>query len=201
MSAKAFAIRPARAADVPAICAIYRREVLERAATFELTPPDEAEMLARMRGIQDGGFPYLAAEMRTGGTGEEGGTMGGTGGTGEFAGYAYAAPFRSRPAYRFAVEDSIYIAPAFQRRGIGLALLTALMTECERLGFRQMTAVISDPENCGSVRFHERAGFRQAGVLENIGWKFDRWIDAVLMTKALGPGASSPPEEIRRTDC
>ena len=184
MSAKAFAIRPARAADVPAICAIYRREVLERAATFELTPPDEAEMTARMRGTLDGGFPYLAAEAE-----------------GAVAGYAYAAAFRSRPAYRFAVEDSIYIAPAFQRRGIGLALLTALMTECERRGFRQMTAVISDPENCGSVRFHERAGFRQAGVLENVGWKFGRWIDAVLMTRALGAGASTPPEEIRKGAC
>ena len=102
--------------------------------------------------------------------------------------------FAPVPAYRFAVEDSIYVAPEFQRRGIGLALLQALLAECERRGFRQMMAVISDPENGGSARFHQKAGFRRVGVLENVGWKFGRWIDAMVATRPLGPGGSAPPE-------
>ena len=170
-------VRPANEGDIPAICAIYKWEVLNRAATFELSPPDEAEMLARMREILAGGFPYLAAESQ-----------------GKIAGYAYAAPFRSRPAYRFTVEDSIYVAPEFQRRGIGLALLRALLDECERRGFRQMMAVISDPENGGSAGFHQKAGFRRVGMLENVGWKFGRWIDAMVATRPLGPGGATPPE-------
>ena len=171
-------VRPASEEDIPAICAIYKWEVLNRAATFELSPPDQAEMLARMREILAGGFPYLAAEIQ-----------------GKTAGYAYAAPFRSRSAYRFTVENSIYVAPEFQRRGIGLALLRALLTECERRGFRQMMAVISDPENGGSEKFHQKAGFRQVGVLENVGWKFGRWIDAVVATRPLGLGGSAPPKD------
>ena len=186
MSAGEVVIRPADEGDIPAICAIYRWEVLNRAATFELSPPDEAEMLSRMRDILAGGFPYLAAESR--GADKDNARR-------ILAGYAYASPFRSRLAYRFTVEDSIYVSPDFQRRGVGLALLRALLTECERRGFRQMMAVISDPENGGSAGFHRKAGFQKVGTLENVGWKFGRWISAVVATRPLGPGAKTPPEE------
>ena len=183
MSGRGLEIRAATEADIPAICAIYRREVLERAATFELTPPDEAEMLSRMRRIRAAGLPYLAALARN----EKGG------GAAVLAGYAYASLFRARAAYRFTAEDSIYVSPDFQRRGIGRALLLALLTECERLGFRQITAVISDPENGDSVRFHERAGFRRAGLLRGVGWKFGRWVNVEIMIRPLGPGVDAPP--------
>lgn len=179
MSADAIVIRPAAAADIPAIAAIYEWEVRHRAATFELTPPDAAEMLARFNAVAAAGLPYLAAEC----DGEK------------TAGFAYAAPFRTRAAYRFTAEDSVYVARAHQRRGVGAALLARLAAECESAGIRQLAAVISDPDNnAGSLRLHERAGFQRVGLLPRVGWKFERWIDAVIVMRPLGRGGDAPPE-------
>ena len=145
-------------------------------ASFELEPPDEAEMGRRMRALLDGGFPYLAAEAE-----------------GELLGYAYAGPYRTRPAYRFTVEDSIYIEPHAQRRGVGRALLDRLIVESEARGFRQMIAVIGDSAQAASIELHRAAGFRMVGTFENVGFKFGRWLDSVLMQRALGPGATTIP--------
>ncbi len=138
----AFTIRPATPADIPAITDIYAIEVREKTATFELTPPDNAEMTRRFSDIAGKGFPYLVAE--------QGGVI---------AGYAYSAPYRTRPAYRFTVENSIYLARAYQRQGIGSALLNELIAQCEQLGFRQIIAVIGDSANAASIALHARAGF------------------------------------------
>ena len=145
-------------------------------ASFELEPPDEAEMARRMTALLDDGFPYLAAEI--------GGTL---------AGYAYAGPYRPRRAYRFSVEDSIYVDPAAQRKGVGRALLTRLIEEAERRGFRQMIAVIGDSAQNPSIEIHRALGFRMIGAVENVGFKFDRWLDSVLMQRAIGPGATTKP--------
>jgi len=169
-------IRPATPADIPAITRIYEHAVRHGTASFELEPPDEAEMGARMRALLDGGFPYLAAENG-----------------GEMLGYAYAGYYRTRPAYRFTVEDSIYVAPRAQRRGIGRALLDALIVESEGRGFRQMLAVIGDSANASSIELHRAAGFRMVGAFENVGFKFGRWLDSVMMQRALGEGASTKP--------
>ena len=125
----------------------------------------------------DGGFPYLAAES-----------------DGALLGYAYAGLYRTRPAYRFSVEDSIYIDPKAQRRGVGKALLARLIVESERRGFRQMIAVIGDSAQTASIELHRTAGFRLIGTIENVGFKFDRWIDSVLMQRALGEGAATKPK-------
>lgn len=178
MSGEEIVLRPATEADIPAICAIYEWEVLNRAATFELSPPDEAQMLERLRGVRATGLPYLAADCG-----------------GKTAGFAYAAPFRTRAAYRFTAEDSVYVSREHQRRGIGAALLAQLLEESGRAGIRHMTAVISDPENnAGSLRLHQRAGFSRAGHLPRVGWKFGRWIDAVIVMRPVGAGGESPPE-------
>ena len=178
MSGEEIVLRPALESDIAAIAAIYEWEVLNRAATFELTPPDAAEMLGRMRGVRESGLPYLAAECG-----------------GELAGFAYAAPFRTRLGYRFTAEDSVYVSRAHQRRGAGLLLLGRLLEESERVGIRRMTAVISDPDNnVGSLRLHERLGFVRAGHLPRVGWKFGRWIDAVIVMRPVGEGGDSPPE-------
>ena len=169
-------IRPATPADIPAITRIYEHAVRHGTASFELEPPDEAEMGARMRALLDGGFPYLAAENG-----------------GEMLGYAYAGYYRTRPAYRFTVEDSIYVAPRAQRRGIGRALLDALIVESEGRGFRQMLAVIGDSANASSIELHRAAGFRMVGAFENVGFKFGRWLDSVMMQRDLGPGATTIP--------
>jgi L-amino acid N-acyltransferase YncA len=169
-------IRPANPADIPAITRIYAHAVQHGTASFELDSPDEAEMTRRMTALLDGGFPYLAAN--------EGG---------ELLGYAYAGPYRTRPAYRFTVEDSIYIAPQSQRRGVGRALLDALIAESEKRGFRQMLAVIGDSAQTASIELHRAAGFRMVGTFENVGYKFGRWLDSVLMQRALGPGATRDP--------
>jgi phosphinothricin acetyltransferase len=145
-------------------------------ASFELEAPDEAEMLRRMRALVDDGFPYIAAEV-----------------DGLLAGYAYAGPYRPRRAYRFSVEDSIYIDPGAQRRGVGRALLAHLIEACERRGFRQMVAVIGDSAQTPSIELHRAAGFRMVGAVENVGYKFDRWLDSVVMQRALGPGATTQP--------
>jgi len=168
-------IRAATPADIPGITRIYAHAVMHGTATFELEPPDEAEMARRMTALLEGGFPYLAAEIG-----------------GALAGYAYANHYRTRPAYRFTVEDSIYIDPTAQRRGVGRALLTQLIQDCERRGFRQMVAVIGDSAQHASIEIHRALGFRPAGNFQNIGYKFGRWLDTVLMQRELGPGATKP---------
>jgi len=169
-------IRPATLADIPAITRIYADAVTHGTASFELEAPDEVEMTRRMEALLDGGFPYLAAVSGS-----------------ELLGYAYAGYYRTRPAYRFTVEDSIYIAPQAQRRGVGRALLERLIAECEQRGFRQMLAVIGDSANAPSIELHRAAGFRMIGTFEHVGYKFGRWLDSVMMQRALGEGSASGP--------
>lgn len=168
-------IRPAAFADIPAITRIYAHAVKTGTASFELEPPDEAEMAARMKAVLDGKFPYFVAEVE-----------------GKVAGYAYASLYRTRPAYRFTVEDSIYIDPAMHRRGIGKALLLRLIESCTALGLRQMIAVIGDSNQAASIGVHRACSFQNAGNLRNIGWKLGRWLDTPLMQLALGEGAATP---------
>ena len=169
-------IRPAAPADIAAVTRIYAEAVRHGTASFELEPPDETEMARRFRSLLEGGYPYLAAET-----------------DGTVVGYAYAGPYRPRPAYRFSVEDSIYIDPSAQRRGIGRALLERLIADATGLGFRQMIAVIGDSSQTPSIELHRALGFRLIGAIENVGFKFDRWLDTVLMQRALGPGATTKP--------
>jgi len=169
-------IRPAAAADVAAIAGIYAHAVRCGTASFELEPPDEAEMARRWRAIVEAGYPYLVAQA-----------------DGAVLGYAYAGPYRARPAYRWSVENSVYVAAEALRRGIGRALLDALIAEAERRGFRQMIAVIGDSAQTPSIALHRAAGFRLIGTLEAVGFKHGRWLDTVLMQRALGPGASAGP--------
>lgn len=171
------AIRPATTNDIPAITRIYAPAVEHGTASFELTPPDETEMGRRMADLTGKGFPYLVAELG-----------------GKITGYAYAGPYRTRPAYRLTVEDSVYIDPAMHGRGVGRALLDALIKECEARGFRQMIAVIGDStKQMASIALHKAAGFDHIGILPDVGFKHGRWLDSVLMQRALGPGASKPP--------
>ena len=169
--------RPATTADIPAITAIYAEQVLYGTATFELAPPDEAEMAARMAALIAEGYPYIVAER-------EGGIVG----------YAYAGPYRARPAYRHSVEDSIYLSTDARGQGIGGLLLRVLIEQSTALGFRQMIAVIGDSQNMPSIRVHRAAGFQMTGTLVSVGHKFGRWLDAVLMQRALGLGDSALPE-------
>ena len=173
----AVSIRPATPADIPAITRIYADAVKHGTASFELEPPDEAEMARRQRTLVDGGYPYIVAEI-----------------DGTLAGYAYAGPYRPRPAYRFSVEDSIYVDPNAQRRGVGRVLLEHLIEECERRGFRQMIAVIGDSAQAPSIELHRALGFRMIGAVENVGYKFGRWLDSVNMQRALGAGATTKPD-------
>jgi len=163
-------------ADIAAVTRIYDHAVRHGTASFELDPPDAAEMVRRMRALLDGGFPYVVAEIDR-----------------AVVGYAYAGPYRPRPAYRFSIEDSIYIDPAAQRRGIGRALLTRLIEDATARGFRQMIAVIGDSAQTASIELHRALGFRLIGTFENCGYKFDRWLDSVFMQRALGPGATTRP--------
>lgn len=170
-------IRPAQAGDIDEITGIYAEAVINGTASYELEPPSIPEMATRFDGIVSGGYPFLAAEQGGG-----------------VVGYAYAGAFRARPAYRFIVEDSIYIAPGARGAGIGRQLLSALVTEVERAGFRQIIAVIGDGRSDSpSVRLHERAGFRYAGCLQGSGYKFGRWLDTVFMQLALNGGSESAP--------
>ncbi|MDR6874730.1 phosphinothricin acetyltransferase [Bosea sp. BE125] len=171
-------IRPARPTDIPAITAIYAHAVLHGTASWEIEPPDEAEMLRRQQAILAGGYPYLVAEHDR-----------------ALLGYAYAGAYRPRPAYRATVENSIYVAPAAQGSGVGSALLAALIEACAARGFRQMIAVIGDGTGAsiGSRRLHERAGFRLIGVAEKVGYKHGRWLDQMLMQKEVGEADRAPP--------
>jgi len=169
-------IRPTIPSDIPAITRIYAEAVEHGTASFELEPPDETEMARRMQSLMDGGFPYLASEV-----------------DGVLVGYAYAGPYRPRRAYRFSVEDSIYVDPGTHRKGVGRALLHRLIEECERRGYRQMIAVIGDSAQTSSIELHRAAGFRMIGAIENVGFKFDRWLDTVLMQRELGPGGGTKP--------
>src|ERR1039458_6073176 len=171
------AIRPAKTSDIPAITRIYAHAVEHGTASFELTPPDEVEIARRMSDLTGKGYPYLAGEI-----------------DGALAGYAYAGPYRARPAYRLTVEDSVYIAPATHRRGIGRALLAALIEAAAARDFRQMIAVIGDStRQAASIGLHEALGFRHVGILQDVGFKHGRWLDSVLMQCALGPGAKTNP--------
>jgi phosphinothricin acetyltransferase len=173
----AFTIRAAARDDLPSITAIYAEEVRHGTATFELEPPDLAEMARRHAALSASGHPYIVAEAE-----------------GMVLGYAYAGPYRPRPAYRFAVEDSIYLAPSARGKGVGRALLGALIAASEARGYRQMIAVIGDSANTASIALHAGAGFALTGTFREIGWKFGRWLDTVLMQRALGPGSGMPAE-------
>jgi phosphinothricin acetyltransferase len=161
-------IRSAVEADVPAITGIYAHHVRHGTASFEIEPPDEAEIDRRRLDVLALGLPYLVAEV-----------------DGRVAAYAYAGRYRARPAYRFTVEDSVYVHPDYLGRGLGRELLARLIEDCRRQGARQMVAIIGDSANVASIRLHERLGFRRVGVLEGVGYKFDRWIDSVIMQLAL----------------
>jgi L-amino acid N-acyltransferase YncA len=169
-------IRSSGEDDLPAMTAIYAHAVRFGTASFELEPPDLEEMARRRGALLAGGLPYLVAEAE-----------------GEVAGYAYAGPYRPRPAYRHTLEDSVYVAPDRQGRGVGRALLGALIAACEVDGYRQMVAVIGDTASTGSIALHRSLGFRDVGIVTAVGYKHGRWLDGVLMQRALGPGASEPP--------
>jgi L-amino acid N-acyltransferase YncA len=169
-------IRPVAPGDVAAITRIYAHAVEHGTASFEIEPPNESEMARRLQALLQNDYPYLVAER-----------------SGTIAGYAYAGPYRARPAYHWSVEDSIYVAPDMQRQRIGAQLLTRLIDEAERRGFRQMIAVIGDSAQTASIAVHARAGFTHIGTLRSVGFKHGRWLDTVLMQRALGSGASAPP--------
>jgi len=169
-------LRAATPADIPAITRIYEHAVRFGTASFELEPPDGAEMAKRQRALLDGGFPYIVAEV-----------------DGAVVGYAYAGPYRPRPAYRFSVEDSIYIAPEAQRRGLGRVLLAQLIADSEACGFRQMIAVIGDSANASSIELHRALGFSMIGTFADCGFKFGRWLDSVFMQRTLGAGSNTLP--------
>ena len=169
-------IRPSRPEDLAAITAIYGHAVRTGTGSFEIEPPDQAEMARRRDDVLAKGLPYLVAETQAG-----------------VLGYACATPFRPRPAYRFSVENSVYVHADARGQGLGSLLLAELIACCTDWGARQMLAVIGDSANAGSVALHRRAGFQPAGQFQNVGRKFDRWLDVVLMQRALGPGAALPP--------
>lgn len=172
-------LRDSRDTDIPAIAAIYGHWVTHGLASFELSPPDAAEMARRRQAVLGAGYPYIVAE----------------GADGRLLGYAYASAYRPRPAYRFAVENSVYVAPDAGRGGVGGKLLDALIARCTEAGFRLMVAVIGDATNAPSIGLHAKAGFRHAGQIPAVGWKHGRWVDSVLMTRPLGEGAATPPGE------
>jgi len=170
-------IRECKEADIAAIAAIYRHHVLTSLATFEEIPPSAAEMTERWAELRRAGLPYDVA----------------TDAQSRVLGFAYASQYRARSAYRFALEDSIYIAAGAARQGVGYALLRRLIEECAAAGFRQMVAVIGDSANAASIGLHQKAGFERTGLLPAVGFKFGRWVDSVIMQRALGSGAATLP--------
>jgi phosphinothricin acetyltransferase len=176
MTKETVAIRDAAETDIPAIRAIYAHHVLHGLASFEEAPPDEAEMRRRFRALKEGGFPYLVAELG-----------------GELVGYSYAGQYRPRPAYRYSVEDSVYVRDGLAGKGVGRALLSALLARCTEAGFRQMIAIIGDSANHGSIGLHKALGFETAGTIRSVGFKHGRWVDSVLLQCALGEGDKTLP--------
>ena len=171
-------IRPSLESDLAAIASIYAHHVQHGTATFETEAPERAEMARRRAEVLSRGLPWLVAET-----------------DGEVQGYAFANPFRPRRAYRYCLEDSIYLHADARGRGIGRQLLAELLTRCEAAGARQMLAVIGDSGNAASIGVHRALGFEPAGLLKAAGWKFGRWIDVVLMQRALGPGDATAAAE------
>jgi phosphinothricin acetyltransferase len=167
------AVRDCTRDDLPEVREIYALEVREGTASFELEPPTLVEMAARFAAIAAAGLPYLVVEL-----------------DGRIAGYAYAGPYRPRPAYRYTVEDSVYVARFARQQGVGRALLEAVIERATAQGRRQMVAIIGDSAHLASIELHSRAGFRLVGTLENVGWKFGRWLDTVIMQRPLGAGAA-----------
>lgn len=170
-------IRPSTEHDLPAITRIYGHHVLHGTGTFETTPPTLEEMTARRADVLSKGLPWLVAEE-----------------AGQVLGFAYGNWFKPRPAYRFSVEDSIYLAPEAAGQGLGRALLAELLATLERGGIRKVMAVIGDSANAGSIGVHRALGFEQVGVIQACGWKFGRWLDIVMMQRAIGEGDRTPPE-------
>ena len=169
-------IRDSTRADLVEIQAIYAHHVLHGLASFEETPPTLEEMTARWRALSERGLPHMVAEV-----------------AGRVAGYAYAGPYRTRPAYRHSLENSVYVAPDMTRRGIGRALLELLIERCTALGYRQMIAIIGDSDNHASIELHLGLGFEPAGNLRSVGFKLGRWVDSVILQRALGPGDGTLP--------
>jgi phosphinothricin acetyltransferase len=168
-------VRDAEEADMASVQRIYEHYVLTSLATFEETPPTVEEMIARRRAVLDLGLPYLVADA-----------------DGGIVGYAYATSFRARPAFRFTVENSVYIKAGRAGGGLGTALLRELIARCERGPWRQMVAVVGDSDNAGSIALHARFGFEATGTLRSVGWKFGRWVDTPILQRALGAGATTP---------
>ncbi len=169
-------IRDATGADTEALRAIYGDAVLHGFGTFEEDPPSAADMDTRRRAIQDQGLPYLVAEVE-----------------GRVLGFAYAGPFRPRAAYRYTLEDSVYVSPEAKGKGVGRAVLSAVISACEALGIRQLIAVIGDTENTGSIGLHSSLGFEQTGVSRSVGFKHGRWVDIVHMQRAMNGGDTLAP--------
>jgi phosphinothricin acetyltransferase len=169
-------VRPALPDDIPAVHAIYAHHVLQGLASFEEQPPSAAELRRRYDEVISQKLPYLVADF--------GGTV---------AGYGYCAPYRTRSAYRYALEDSVYVRPDAQGRGVGSALLAALVRQCEALGYRQLIAVIGDSAHAASIGLHEAQGFLRVGTLRSVGFKFGRWVDSVIMQRPLGSGDATRP--------
>lgn len=169
-------VRDAHRGDLARIQEIYAQHVLNGLASFEETPPDLAEMTRRFEATLERNLPFLVAES-----------------DGKLAGYSYAGPYRPRPAYRFCLENSVYVDAEAVGRGVGSALLIELIQRCSDLGYRQLIAVIGDSANHASMRLHEKHGFTRAGLLKSIGFKFGRWVDSVIMQRAIGEGDETLP--------
>jgi phosphinothricin acetyltransferase len=172
-------VRPATEADVAALADIYAHHVAHGTASFEEVAPTADDMAQRLRAVLSRGLPWMVAEEN-----------------GRVLGYAYAGPYHSRSAYRYTVEDSVYVAPSAMRRGVGRALLQRVLEECAAMGLRRMVALIGDSANTGSVRLHEALGFQPVGTLPAVGYKHGRWLDVVLMHKALNGGDGDDAADI-----
>jgi len=181
-------IRDVQAQDLPRVQAIYGHHVLNGLASFEETAPNAVEIHRRFEATLAGGFPYIVAEV---------------GAPPSLAGYAYAAPYRTRPAYRYSVENSVYIAPESIGQGVGRALLAALIERCTALGYRQMVAIIGDSDHAASIGLHQSLGFAHVGNIRSVGLKFGRWVDSVIMQRPLGSGdddiPAAPPASASQT--